>query len=180
MAKKKELVVNKMYEWEIDVDGEIRIWKCFVGVDECITYEGNRECERFKIDNLVQKQGVLQIDREVKVYDDNAPFQLENGVPYIKLIDDEGNLKWIKSDTTMADHLRIKSNRVKQEAYVTIGLGIVMLVMTLVLAILHKLGEWSILPALGLFLIATGGMNMIRLRRELEAMGETFSWKLMK
>ena len=39
MAKKNEPIVNKMYVWELEVDGEMVEWKCFVGEDECITYE---------------------------------------------------------------------------------------------------------------------------------------------
>ena len=42
MAKKNEPIVNKMYVWELEVDGEIVEWKCFVGEDECILLATNK------------------------------------------------------------------------------------------------------------------------------------------
>ena len=179
MAKKQEPIVNKMYEWELEVDGQLVKWKCFVGEDECITYEGDRECKHLKIMNKEQKQGVLQIDCETRVWDEIVPFQLENGVPYIKLEDDEGKRKWRMSDTTREDRIQAETIKVKKEAYMICGAGVFFLICYILqIAFSGSLGEWPIAPILGIFCLATGAMNMIRLKNELEAMGRPFSWKL--
>ena len=179
MAKKKELVVNKMYEWKIDQEGRKLVWKCFVGIDECITYEGNRECERFPIENMRQAQGVVQIDRQVKVYDEMLAFQLENGVPYVKMATDEGEMKWQMSDTTWEDRLESQSRGVKKEAYLMGGIGIIMVLISLVDYLIDgKIADMNFCPLMSVIFLAAGGMNLVRLRNELMQMGRKFTWKL--
>ncbi len=181
MAKKKEPIVNKMYEWDLEVDGQLVKWKCFVGENECITYEGDRECKRLKIMNKVQEVGVLQIDCETRVWDEIVPFQLENGIPYIKVENDEGEHKWRMSDTTREDRIQHQIKKVKKEAYVAWACGIVFVLWCVVqYAIQGTLGEWPVAPIFAVFCIFTGFLNMIRLKNELEAMGRPFSWKLEK
>lgn len=181
MAKKKEPIVNKMYEWELEVDGQLVKWKCFVGENECITYEGDRECKRLKIMDKEQKEGLLQIDTQTRVWDEIVPFQLENGIPYIKLENDEGERKWRMSDTTREDRLQHQIKKVKKEAYVSWACGIVFVIWCVVqFALTGSLGEWPVAPVFAGFCILTGFMNMIRLKNEMEAMGRPFSWKLEK
>lgn len=179
MAKKKELVVNKMYVWDIEVDGEDYEWKCFVGIDECITYGNGKELERFKIDNMVQKQGVLQIDGEALVGDERVPFQLENGVPYIKLLEDDGQRRWIKSDTTMEDNIQTRSRQVKRDAYAMIGLGVAFLLYTLIeYLVLGRVSDWNILYIMAVIFLMAAAMNLVRLRNELIQLGRSWTWKL--
>lgn len=179
MAKKKELVVNKMYVWDIEVDGKDYEWKCFVGIDECITYGNGVELQRLKIENMVQKQGVLQIDSQVQVGDETVPFQLENGVPYIKLLEDDGERRWIKSDTTMEDNLQTRSRQVKRDAYAMIGLGVAFLLYTLIeYLVLGRVSDWNILYIMAIIFLMAAAMNLVRLRNELMQLGHKFTWKL--
>lgn len=179
MAKKKEPIVNKMYEWELEVDGQLVKWKCFVGENECITYEGDRECKHLKIMNKEQKQGVLQIDCQTRVWDEIVPFQLENGVPYIKIENEEGERKWRMSDTTREDRIQARIVQVKKEAYMTAGAGLLLLLVCVAqFFITGTLGEWNVIPMMAVLCFAAAAMNMVRLRNELNAMGRPFSWKL--
>lgn len=179
MAKKNEPIVNKMYEWELEVDGQVVSWKCFVGENECITYEGERECKHLKIMDKTQKPGVIQIDCETRVWDEIVPFQLENGVPFIKLEDEDGKKKWRASDTTKEDRLQAQIRKVKMEAYYAFGGGVICLILCLIQYLIEgSLGEWPMLPILAIFFFAAGGMNLVRLRNELMEMGRPFSMKL--
>ena len=114
---RKVPIVNKEYIWELEVEGQPHEYKVFVGENECITYEDGVECKHLKIMDKTQMQGVLQIDCKTKVFDDITDFQLENGIPYIKLEDEEGKLKWFKSDTTKEDELQARIRSVKKESY---------------------------------------------------------------
>lgn len=183
MARKpkprKVPIVNKEYIWELDVDNDIHEYKVFVGEDECITYEDGVECKRLKIMSKTQMYGVLQIDCKTKVFDDITDFQLENGIPYIKLEDDEGKMKWFKSDTTKEDELQSRIRSVKKESYFYAALGVVFFIW----AILQKLitghfDEVFMIPLMGIFCFTCCGLQMVRLKNELEAMGRKFSWKI--
>ena len=180
MAKKKELIVNKMYVWDLEVEGQDLEWKCFVGIDEVITYENGVECQRMKIENMRQAQGVIQIDTEVKVGDENVPFQLENGIPYIKLMDDEaGERKWKMSETTLEDRLDAQCRSVKKEAYSMGAVGLVMMAITLVDYLMDfQIEDMNFCPLMSAIFLAAGGMNLVRLRNELMQLGRKFTWKL--
>lgn len=183
MARKpkarKEPIVNKMYVWELEVEDRLVEWKCFVGEDECITYEGDRECKRLKIMDKIQMEGLLQIDCETRVWDQIVPFQLENGIPYIKIENDEGKKKWTMSDTTREDRLQTEIRMVKKQAYMMAGLGVVMLLVMLVQFLAQgSLGKWPVAPVMGCMCFAACAMNLVRLRNELLAMGRPFSFKL--
>ena len=176
---KREPIVNKMYEWELEVDGQLVKWKCFVGENECITYEGDRECKRLKIMDKEQKEGLLQIDTQTRVWDEVVPFQLENGIPYIKVENDEGERKWRMSDTTREDRLQHQIHKVKKEAYVAWACGIVFVLWCVIQYVIEgTLGEWPVAPVFAVFCIFTGFLNMTRLKNELTEMGRPFSWKL--
>lgn len=177
--KKKEPIVNKMYVWELEYEGQTVQWKCFVGEDECITYEGDQEIARLPIENKTQEQGVLQINTKTKVFDETTKFQLENGVPYIKLIDENGDRKWIKSDTTLEDTLQARVRQVKKEAYTMGGLSIVMALITVIDFVINgQISEWNFLHIFAVIFLLAAGMNLVKLRNELLAMGRTFSFKL--
>lgn len=179
MAKKKELIVNKMYTWDIEVDGKDYEWKCFVGIDECITYGNGVELERFKIENMTQRQGILQIDGEALVGDEKVPFQLENGVPYIKLLEDDGERRWIKSDSYIDEMVSTRSRQVKREAYIMGAAAMAMLLYSLgEFIVLGHLNEWNFCPMIAALLIIACGMNLAKLRNEVIGLGYSWSWKL--
>ena len=183
MARKpkarKVPIINKEYIWDLEVDNDMHEYKVFVGEDECITYEDGVECKHLKIMDKTQMQGLLQIDCKTKVFDEITDFQLENGIPYIKLEDDEGELKWFKSDTTKEDELQARIRSVKKESYFYAALGVVFFIW----ALLQKLitghfDEVFMVPMMGIFCFTCCGMQLVRLKNELNAMGRKFSWKI--
>lgn len=177
--ERKVPIVNKDYIWELDVDGETHEYKVFVGEDECITYADGVECKRLKIMDKTQKPGVIQIDCQTRVLDEITDFQLENGIPFIKLEDEEGKRKWVISDTTKEDRLQEKIRQLKKEAYGYAIIGVVFLAIALAQKIITgKFDDVFMFPMLGIFCFTCMGMQMIRLKNELEALGRPFSWKL--
>lgn len=178
MAKKpgvrKIPLVNKEFVWEIEVDDEIHEFKVYLTEDECITYEDGMECDRLKIQDKMQMEGLLQIDSQTKVFDEVLPFQLEAGIPYIKI---EGC--WKASDTTEEERIQEKVKMYKKQSYTLAVVGLVCLLLTLVQFIVTgNIGEWPMMPIMGIFMIACGAVTMVRIRGEMEAMGKTFSWKM--
>ena len=172
-------IINKEYIWTLEVENETHEFKVFVGEDECITYEDDVECKRLKIMDKRQIQGLLQIDCQTKVFDEITDFQLEYGIPYIKLEDEEGNRKWFKSDTTKEDDLQSRIRSVKKESYFYAALGVVFIIW----ALLQKLitghfDEVFMVPLMGIFCFTCCGMQLVRLKNELEAMGRKFTWKI--
>ena len=178
MARKPRVrkvpIVNKEFVWEIEVDDEIHEYKVFLTEDECITYEDGVECDRLPIQDKMQMEGLLQIDTKTKVFDEVLPFQLEAGIPYIKL---EGY--WKASDTTDEDRIQERVHMYKKQSYILVGVGLLMLLLTLVQFLVEgSIGEWPMMPIMGCFMIACAAMTLVRVKNELEAMGKTFSWKL--
>ena len=176
---RKVPIVNKEYIWELDVEGESHEFKVFVGEDECITYADGAECKRLKIMDKTQMQGLLQIDCQTRVFDEVTDFQLENGIPYIKLEDDEGDYRWMMSDTTREDRLQAKIRSVKRESYFYAALGLVFFAWALIQKIVTgHFDDVFMVPMMGIFCFTCCGMQLVRLKNELEAMGRKFSWKL--
>lgn len=144
--------MSKEFVWDIDVDGEIKVWKCVVHETEVVTYEGDEEKKHLKITNPESKQGVLQIDTVTRVYDEECPFQLEKGVPYIKL---DG--RWTMSSTTFEDRKQKLLKTHKITAYVQLGLGLVMGAACLVRYLLQgTMGNWWFLLVLGSIVAVSG------------------------
>ena len=183
MARKpkarKVPIINKEYIWDLEVDNDMHEYKVFVGEDECITYEDGVECKHLKIMDKTQMEGLLQIDCKTKVFDEITDFQLENGIPYIKLEDDEGDRKWIMSDTTKEDRLQAKIRSVKREAYCYAALGVVFLLAALIQRIVTgHFDEVFMVPMMGIFCFTCCGLQLVRLKNELTDMGRKFSWKI--
>lgn len=184
MARKpkprKNPIVNKEYVWELEVDGSLHSYKVFVGEDECVTYEDDVECKRLKIMDKTQMEGLLQIDCKTKIFDDShVPFQLENGIPYIMVDDDDGKPRWTMSDTTREDRLQEQVVQVKKRAYGMIAMGFIFMLWCAVQYFIEgTLGEWPAAPMLAIFCFTAGGVNFIQLKNELSAMGRHFSMKL--
>ena len=166
--------MSREYIFTLEVEEEEVIWKCVVGENEVITYEGDVECKRLKIMNHEKKPGVLQIDCVTRVYDEILPFQLENGMPFIKI---DG--VWVESDTTTEDKLQAKIRKYKKESYVYAFVGLIMIVGYIIVSLVRgHWGEWPIAPIMGIFCISSGAMTMVRLRNELDAIGRKLDWKL--
>lgn len=172
-------IINKEYIWTLEVENETHEYKVFVGEEECITYEDGVESKRLKIMDKTQMQGVIQIDCKTKVFDEIADFQLENGIPFIKLEDDEGNLRWFASDTTKEDRMQDRIRQVKREAYGYTIIGLIFFAIALGQKLITgKFDDVFMFPMLGIFSFACFGMQMVRLKNEMEALGRKFSWKL--
>ena len=183
MARKpkarKEPIINKDYIWELEVDDVVHEFKVFVGEDECITYADGVECKHLKIMDKTQMYGVLQIDCQTRVLDEVTDFQLENGIPYIKLEDEDGKLVWVMSDTTKEDRLQDKIKGIKRESYGYAAIGVVVAIICVIQYLIEgTLGEWPILPIMSLFCFVCCGMQLVRLRNELIDMGRQFTWKI--
>ena len=177
--ERKVPIVNKDYIWELDVDGELHEFKVFVGENECITYADGVECKRLKIMDKRQMEGLLQIDTQTRVLDEVTGFQLENGIPYIKIENEDGDLRWCMSDTTREDRLQEKVRILKKEAYGYALIGVFFFIaMFIERAITGSFGEWPIWPVLGVTCFSGCAFQLVRLRNELEAMGRPFSLKL--
>lgn len=168
--------MSREYVFTLEVDDEEVLWKCVVGEDEVVTYEGDVECKHLKITNPEKKVGVMQIDCVTKVYDEILPFQLENGIPFIKV---EG--KWLASDTTQEDRLQARLVKYKKESLYSALAGAALLIGYLIYVLVTgTTGEWPMAPIMGIFFFSTSAMTMVRLKNEMEAMGRTFDWKLHK
>ncbi len=162
MAKHYE---PKEYVWNLMWDGEDKVFKVLVTDTECITYEGDKEHKHLKIMNPVRKNKVLQIDTVTSVYGKQVPFQLENGVPYIKLDD-----VWKMSDTNRADRIAQGARVNKLSAGIEIGAGIVICAVMAIMYLLGMdLGQWWILIPMGVMLIVGGFSMLSRLKAEMEA-----------
>lgn len=177
--ERKVPIVNKEYIWTLEVDGENHEFKVFVGEDECITYADGVECKRLKIMDKRQIEGVLQIDCETRVLDEITGFQLENGIPYIKVEDEEGDRKWTMSDTTHEDRLQQKIRSVKKEAYGYACIGVLFFLIALGQKLITgHFDEVFMIPIMGIFCFTCCGLQLVRLRNELLDLGRTFTWKL--
>lgn len=172
--ERKVPIVNKEYIWKLEVDEEIHEYKVFLGENECITYADGVECKHLKIMDKRQMQGVLQINCETLVLDEVVPFQLENGIPYVKL-----NGEWIMSDTTLEDRIQARIVQVKKQTYLTAAIGVFAVLYGLIPVLFPgKVIEWPAAPFLGAFCIVCAVLQMFRLKQEVQAKGMKFSWKL--
>ncbi len=166
MAKKT--YEPKEYVWVLDIDNEDKIFKCLVTDTECITYEGDREHKHLKVMNPVRKNKVLQIDTVTSIYGQQIPFQLENGVPYIKI----GN-SWQMSETNRQERIAQGTRVNKLSSWIEIGAGAVMAGGLLAKYFLTgDMGQWWILSVMGVMLIFAGISNMGRLKNELDLLKE--------
>lgn len=166
--KKNTTWEPKEYVWNLDIDGQEKVWKCLVTEKECVTFEGDVECKHLKVMNPVRQEKILQIDTITTVYGKQTPFQLENGIPYIQI---DG--KWKMSQTTQADRLEatVKMHQRNSKMEFFAGLAFFAVVVGKKL-ITGEVGDWWMLTAFGVFLWTSAIMRMIRLRNELMVMRE--------
>lgn len=166
--KKNKPIEPKEFVWNLDIDGQEKVWKCLVTEKECVTFEGDVECKHLKVMNPVRQEKILQIDTVTTVYGKQTPFQLENGIPYIQI---DG--KWKMSQTTQADRLEatVKMHQRNSKMEFFAGLAFFAVVVGKKL-ITGEVGDWWMLTAFGVFLWTSAIMRMIRLRNELMVMRE--------
>lgn len=166
--KKNKPIEPKEFVWNLDIDGQEKVWKCLVTEKECVTFEGDVECKHLKVMNPVRQEKILQIDTITTVYGKQTPFQLENGIPYIQI---DG--KWKMSQTTQADRLEatVKMHQRNSKMEFFAGLAFFAVVVGKKL-ITGEVGDWWMLTAFGVFLWTSAIMRMIRLRNELMVMRE--------
>lgn len=166
--------MTKEYIFTLVIDEEDKIWKCVVSDDKCVTYEGDTLCQTFDLTTSERAPHVLQLDTVAKVYEEELPLQVENGMPFLKL-----GGKWEASDTTDEDRLQATVSKYKRES---VYYGIIGIVLILVQVIdQHTIGYLTDVPMfimLGIFCIFTGASNLVRVKNELEAMGRKMDWKL--
>ena len=166
--------MNKEYIFTLEVDDEKVIWKCVVTDTECITYEGDTECQRFQLTTQERKPHVLQLDTKANVLGDVLPFQVENGMPFIKI---DGS--WVCSDTTNEDRIQARVLKYKKESYLIGTAGICFFIYFFIeMFVLKIASDFPISPIMGIFCLSSAAYTMIRVRNELDAMGRKFDWKL--
>lgn len=170
MKKKNKLMPNlpKEYVWELEVDGEDKIYKVVVDEDMCTTYEGDRESKHLKVMDKTCKVGVLQIDTITSIYGQQIPFQLERYIPYIKL---EG--KWKMSDTTRQDRIEEGVAIHRRNSLIESVVGSLFLLAALAMFLAWgKDSDWWMMFVFGVFIIFSAITRLVRLRNELMAMKE--------
>lgn len=166
--------MTKEYIFTLEANGRDLIWKCVVSDDKCVTYEGDVECETFQLTTQEKRPHVLQLDTVAKVYEENLPLQIENGMPFIKIAG-----SWECSDTTDEDRLQAKILKYKKEAFYYAMLGVAFILFFFIdRMFLNWLGDMPMALVLGIFCITCGGITMVRLKNELAELGRKLDWKL--
>ena len=172
MAKKKLSTVKpalpKEYIWTLLIDEEEREYKCLVTETDVTTYEDGVQKDHIRIEDTTCLEGTLQIDTKTEIFGDMVDFQLERFIPYIRL---EGS--WSMSHTTENDRLNeqvaIYKKQSKQETVVGCGFLLAALIKTLITG---GLGDWWMMIIMGIFILSSAAMRIVRLRNELNALKE--------
>lgn len=144
--------MSKEFVWNLEIEGEEKIFKCVVHENEVVTYEGDVEKKHLKITNPESKQGVLQIDTVTAVYGMEVPFQLERNIPYIKW-----GKQWLMSATTFEERKQKIIKNHKLSAYLQVALCIALCLACLIrYLVVGEVGNWWFLIVLGTIMGATG------------------------
>ena len=147
--------MSKEFIWNLDMDGENRIFKVVVHDTEIVTYEGEEEKAHIQITNPECKQGVLQIDTVTTLYGQACAIQLEKGVPYIK-----PGKQWIMSTTTYEERKQKLIHTNKVGAIVSVAVCILACLAVLVKCLVTgEMGSWWFLIVMGTFI---GGMGILQ------------------
>ena len=167
--KYEKIECSNEHIFSLDYDGVIKEWKCVVLEEEVVTYEnGNEEKKHLKIMDKTRAPQVLQIDTVTSIYGELIPFQLENGVPFIKL---EG--EWVPSDTFTEAKRNAQEKMYRRNAHKQIKVGAAMLIALFAYWLINRdLGDLWIVSVFGIFMMSSGGMTLARLRNELQAYKE--------
>lgn len=156
--------MNEEFIWNLTVDGESKEFKCVVLDDEVVTYEGDQEHKHLKITEKLKKEHVLQIDTVTSVYGMQVPFQLENGIPYLKL---DG--KWAMSETSFRARKLKQYEIYKTNSIVQMLIGLVLVLIPLVMKLVTgDWGSWWMLMIFGSIPLATGLMQFIDLKKNVK------------
>ena len=156
--------MGKEFVWSMTVDEESKHWICRVDETECVIIEDGQETQRIKIENSEKKVGVLQIDDQIDVYGMTCPFQLENGIPYIKL---EG--RWKMSETTMKDRQDKYLLNQSLAGMIQCGMGLALCLGVLIIYLVTgSTGKWWFMSIMGSFLAIVGGSQWYTARKEIK------------
>lgn len=167
-TKYEKIECSNEHIFRLDYEGEIKIWKCVVLEDEVVTYEGNVEKKHLKIMNKERAPQVLQIDTVTTIYDEQVPFQLENGFPFIKL---QG--EWVSSDTFDVAKRNAAAKMYRRQSLYQLAIGIAILLAMLVYWLIRgNQGDLWIFTVFGIFFICSAAFTMVRVHNELEAYKE--------
>ena len=156
--------MSKEFVWNMTVDGEEKPWICRVDEEECVILEDGAETQRIKIENPLKKVGVLQIDGEVSAFGVTCGFQLENGIPYIRMVG-----KWQMSQTTMKDRQDkyMYNQMVGGLAQFVLGLAMCLGVLILYL-VTGSTGKWWFLAIMGSFMAVIGISQWYTVRKDVK------------
>lgn len=166
--KYEKIECSNEHIFSLEYDGVIKEWKCVVLENEVVTYEGDVEKKHLKIMNKERAPQVLQIDTVTSIYGELIPFQLENGVPFLKL---EG--EWVPSDTFTVAKREAAVKMYRKNSFQQIAVGTVMLLVMMIIWLVKKdLGDFWILSVFGIFFISSGGLTLVRVHNELQAYKE--------
>ncbi len=164
LKKKYEKIdVSNEHIFSIDYDGVVKEWKCVVLENEVVTYEDGVEKKHLKIMNKERAPQVLQIDTVTSIYGEMIPFQLENGIPFIKL---QG--EWISSDTfdVAKRNAAVKMYRRQSKQEAICGAACLLVVLAKQL-ITGDIDNWWMLGIFGMFFISSAALRIGRLQSEL-------------
>ena len=160
--------MSKEFIWNLDMDGEARVFKVAVHDTEIVTYEGERETERIAITDPTCKQGVLQIDTVTTLYGRRCAIQLEKGIPYIK----PGN-QWLMSATTYEDRKRKLMQTNKMGAVISVAVCILVCLAVLVkYLVTGSMGNWWFLIVVGTFIAGTGLLQYYTTKSQMKELDE--------
>ena len=112
----------------------------------------------------------MQIDTVTSIFGRQVPFQLENGVPYIKW-----NGGWKMSETNRQDRIAQGIHVNRLSSWIMISAGLFLCAVTGILYLIlgaGRMGRWWLLAFGGVAVFMTGCMNLSRLKVELDALKE--------
>lgn len=171
MKKKLSTVkpaLPKEYIWTLLIDDKEREYKCLVTEMDVTTYEDGVQKDHLTITDPTCLEGTLQIDTQTEIFGDMVDFQLERFIPYIRL---DGH--WAMSHTTENDRLNEQVAIYKKQSRTEAVVGSCFLLATLgKVLFIGALDDWWMMIIMGIFILSSAALRMVRLRNELTAMKE--------
>lgn len=144
--------MSKEFIWNLELDGEERIFKVVVHENKIVTYEGDEEKKHIKITNPESKQGVLQVDTVTTLYGKECAIQLERNIPYIK-----PGKQWLMSATTFEERKKKLVHTHKVSAIIQVIACVLMCLAVLVkFLVTGEVGNWWFMIVMGTIIGATG------------------------
>ena len=154
--------MSKEFIWGADVEGERTEFKVVVEEGVCLTYEGGQLTNRIKY-KVPKDPEEMWIDEFIQVWGKRCQFQLDKGVPYLKM---DG--KWTSSDTTMEERLQKIAKTQKLTGMVQFVIGLLIcLVCAVIYMVNGTLGDkWWFLIIIGSVMSLTGLLQYRNVKKE--------------